>query len=172
MATGLPEHYWVPQERGRLMQFVAGKVRDEAVREDVVQETLARLISYSRRHAVENLTALARTIATNLINDHFRAAKARPTEEIGTDLACDQPLPEQILMHRQRLDVFTDALKGMPPLRREVLIRRRVRGETCEEIGKALNLSPDAVEKHISRALRQLHDHLEKAEKKRVKYDS
>lgn len=168
MSSLTPEHYWVPEERSRLLVFVARKVRDETVREDVVQETLIRLLDYSRRHTVTNLTGLARKIATNLINDHFRLKQHHQTETLDATYPCDQPLQEQVLMHRQRLDVFTHALKDMPHLRREVLIRRRIKGESCAEIAIALKLSPQAVEKHMSRALKHLYEYLEKAEKKRL----
>ncbi|UDF05001.1 RNA polymerase sigma factor [Asticcacaulis sp. AND118] len=163
---------WIADERQRLSRFVAGKVRDHALREDVVQETLARLVAYVREHKVDNIAALARRIALNLISDHFRAARLRPTEAIDDTLACDNPLPEQVLMHKQRLEAFTDALKDMPPLRREVLIRRRLHGESCDDIARSLNLSADAVEKHIHRGLRQLHETLARAEQKRKRYDA
>jgi RNA polymerase sigma-70 factor (ECF subfamily) len=44
----------------------------------------------------------------------------------------------------------------MQPLRREVFIRRRLHGQTHAEIAEALDLTPDAVEKHIVRGMRQL----------------
>ncbi|MCA1935455.1 MAG: RNA polymerase sigma factor [Asticcacaulis sp.] len=163
---------WIADERQRLSRFVAGRVRDHGLCEDVVQETLARLVAYVRDHKVDNIAALARRIALNLISDHFRAERLRPTEAIEDTLACDNPLPEQVLMHKQRLEAFTEALKDMPPLRREVLIRRRLHGETCSDIARSLNLSVDAVEKHITRGLRQLHETLARAEKKRKRYDA
>lgn len=161
---------WIADEHQRLSRFVAGKVRDHALREDVVQETLARVVAYVRDNKVDNVAALARRIALNLISDHFRSRRLGATEAIDETLACDHPLPEQVLMHKQRLEAFTRALKDMPRLRREVLVRRRLHGESCEAIARSLNLSPDAVEKHIHRGLRQLHETLAKEEKKRQKY--
>lgn len=162
----------IADERQRLVRFVSGKLRDHALCEDVVQETLARLVAYARQNPIDNIAALGRRIALNLISDHFRRVRQGPTEVIDEAMACDHPLPEQVLMHKQRLEAFSEALKAMPPLRREVLIRRRLHGETCEAIARGLKLSPDAVEKHISRGLRQLHETLAKAEKKRNRYDA
>lgn len=147
-------------QRDQLMQFVAGKVRDNAVREDVVQETFLRLVAYGRDHVIDNWVALARRVAGNLVKDHFRARYRHPTEAIDEGMACSHPLQEQVLMHRQRLALFQRVLSDMPPLRREVLVRRRLHGESYEMIGAALALSPQAVEKHMTRALRQLHEAL------------
>lgn len=163
-----PSVIWIADERRRLWRFVSGKVRDRSLCEDLVQETLERLLVYMRGHQVDNVTALGRRIASNLISDHFRASRHYPTVVIDEAVMCESPLPEQVLMHKQRLEAFSEALKAMPPLRRDVLIRRRLHGETCEEIAAALKLSPDAVEKHINRGLRQLHDTLAKAEKKKT----
>jgi len=44
----------------------------------------------------------------------------------------------------------------MPPLRREVLVRRRLHQQGCREIADALSLTPKAVEKHITRGLADL----------------
>jgi RNA polymerase sigma-70 factor (ECF subfamily) len=68
----------------------------------------------------------------------------------------DAPLPDQMLLHKQRLQQFVQLLEEMPPLRREVFIRRRLHGQTHAEIAEALDLTPDAVEKHIVRGMRQL----------------
>jgi RNA polymerase sigma factor (sigma-70 family) len=162
MSSFLPQHssesLWVRAQAKVLKRFVAAKVRDECVREDVVQETLTRLLTYSRQNAIDNLAALGRTIALNLISDHFRRKSERPTEVIDDLVACENPLQEQVMIHKQRLDRFSRVLAKMPALRREVLIRRRLRGESHAEIAKALKLSPEAVEKHMTRALRQLHE--------------
>jgi RNA polymerase sigma-70 factor (ECF subfamily) len=51
----------------------------------------------------------------------------------------------------------------MPPLRREVLIRRRLNQESCRAIGEDLSMSAKAVEKHITRGLLDLRAALERA---------
>lgn len=151
-------------QRDLLMQYVAGRVDDAALREDVVQETLLRLMAYGRAKTIGNWAAMARKVAANLIRDNFRSRKRHPMQVIDEALPCTNPLQEQVLMQRQRLAIFQRALQEMPPLRREVLIRRRLRGESYELIGQALELSPQAVEKHMTRALRQLHAALHQAE--------
>ena len=53
--------------------------------------------------------------------------------------------------------MLQQALATMPPLRRDVLVRRRLQGQSCAAIARELGLSPKAVEKHITRGLADLH---------------
>lgn len=150
------------------MQFVASRIRDRSMREDVVQETWLRMLKYDRAHTIGNWPALARKIALNLIRDHFRAEKLHPTEEINDSQPSPVPLQEQTLMYRQKLGAFQAVLAEMPPLRRNVLIARRIHGKSYQEISAELNLSPQAVEKHMTRALCQLHNALQEHPQKRA----
>ncbi len=50
------------------------------------------------------------------------------TGELAEDIICPQPRAEEILDYRQRVDILVRALKVMPPLRREVFLRRRLDG--------------------------------------------
>lgn len=68
------------------------------------------------------------------------------------------------MQDRQRLALFSATLEAMPPLRREVFRRRRLEGQSREEIAEALGLQPEAVKKHISRAMAQLARALDEAE--------
>ena len=164
MPSGTQEQTLAQSQRDLLMRFVAGRVEDAALREDLVQEALLRLVAYGQSNPIRNWAALARKVAVNLINEHFRSRRRHPTQMLDEALPCTNPLQEQVLMHRQRLEIFQRVLQEMPPLRREVLIRRRLRGESCEAIGRALSLSPQAVEKHMTRALRQLHGALNQSD--------
>ena len=143
-------------QRRPLMRFLSRHVRDESVREDLVQESLVRLLLFSRRHAVQNISAAARTIAWNVMRDHFRRRRRVEAEPLSDGQSSDAPLPDQMLLHKQRLQQVVQLLEEMPPLRREVFIRRRLHGQTHAEIAEALDLTPDAVEKHIVRGMRQL----------------
>ena len=143
--------------RNSLYVYILKRVRDPWVSEDLVQETLARLLAYARRESVTNARALAFHIATNLVRDHFRALSRTDTEPLNEELASDSPAQEHVSIHRERVEAFVRALEAMPPLRRDVFVRRRLHGESYDEIGKALGLNPAAVEKHMVRALEWLH---------------
>src|SRR3990170_596059 len=96
--------------RSSLYQFILKRVRDPWISEDIVQETLARLLAYARAQTVLDLRALGFRIATNLVRDHFRAVNRSDVQPLTEDLVCDKPAQEQVSIHRQRIDAFGQAL--------------------------------------------------------------
>jgi RNA polymerase sigma factor (sigma-70 family) len=140
-----------------LRRFVEGRLRDRTEGEDIVQETYVRLYDYRRTRAVADVGAFCFSIARNLIRDHLRRLQRAPiADEVPADIVCPQPRADEILHHRQRVDVLTRALRTMPPLRREVFLRRRLDEQSVARIASDLDLSPAAVEKHVVRALADL----------------
>ncbi|MCM5532099.1 RNA polymerase sigma factor [Acinetobacter pittii] len=83
-------------------------MRDESVREDLVQESLVRLLVFSRRQTIENFAAAARFIAWNVMRDHFRRHRRTSAEPLDQDYSGDAPLPDQVLLHKQRLQRFIE----------------------------------------------------------------
>jgi RNA polymerase sigma factor (sigma-70 family) len=151
------------QLREALQRFVDGRLRDRDAGEDIVQETYVRLYDYRRTRPVADVGAFCFTIARNLVHDHFRRRRAAPqTTELADTLACPQPRAEEILDYRQRVEILVRALGVMPPLRREVFLRRRLDGLPCATIAADLGLSIAAVEKHCTRALADLRATLER----------
>jgi len=149
--------------RDRLRQFVDSRLRDRSENEDIVQETYLRFYDYRRRRAVANVGAFCFTVARNLVWDHLRRARAAPPQvDLSHDLACPQPLADTVLDYRQRVEILTQVLKRMPPLRREVFMRRRLDGLPIALIATDLELSVAAVEKHCTRALVDLRVALER----------
>jgi RNA polymerase sigma-70 factor (ECF subfamily) len=158
----------VRAQRNDLYRFIVRRTRDPAAADDLVQETFARLLTYERTSNVVDRGALGYTIALNLVRDHFRSHQRRPSEALHDDIPCEAPAAEQVLMHRQRVEVFGKALDAMPPLRRDVFIRRRLHGQSCRQIAADLAMNEAAVEKHVVRALEQLHREVAKAERRQA----
>ncbi|MCY1647129.1 RNA polymerase sigma factor [Caulobacter sp. SL161] len=153
-------------QRRDLYQFIVRRTRDPATAEDLVQETFERLLAYGQAKTIVDRAALGYGIALNLVRDHFRLAQRRAVQVLDDDIPCPDPAPEQILMHRQKVEVFSQALDAMPPLRRDVFIRRRLHGHSSRQISEELSLSEAAVEKHVARALEQLRREVARAERR------
>ncbi|OYQ34599.1 RNA polymerase subunit sigma-70 [Niveispirillum lacus] len=153
---------WAEQlpKREALYGFILRRVRDPFLADDLVQETLTRLIAYMQSNKVADSLAFSLRIATNLISDHYRMRGTGHAEVLEPEMACHRPSAEQTVMARQRADALARALERMPPLRREVFIRRRLHGQSYREIAQALNLNVAAVEKHVVRALEWLHSEM------------
>ncbi len=139
-----------------LNRYVRAHTNRADVAEDVVQETLSRLVHQSRLQKLVSIYALGFRIAANLLVDHHRRDK-RYVAEREEEPASQAPLPDRVIVGRQELAILNDALAAMPPLRRDVLVRRRLQGQSCAAIARDLGLSPKAVEKHITRGLADLH---------------
>lgn len=141
------------------MRFVARRVDDAALGEDIVQEAYVRLLSHQAQpgNVVTNVGALLRRIALNLTRDHFRGLRRTAVVELSDDIPCSRPDIHQQLEQRQLIDNVVTALKAMPRLRRDVFIRRRIHGESSREVAGAMGLSVGAVNVHVARAVLDLH---------------
>ncbi|TAA35169.1 RNA polymerase sigma factor [Pseudoxanthomonas winnipegensis] len=152
------DQHWLDQHRPALQGFLFRRTGDWSLAEDLVQETFLRMVVYAREHSVTDMGALARTIARNLLHDHLRRRRRQRTEPIDDEVPSPAPGVEAAAMQRQRVEIFARVLQGMPPLRREVFARSRLRGQSYRQIADALGLSEAAVEKHVSRGLRWLQE--------------
>jgi RNA polymerase sigma-70 factor (ECF subfamily) len=148
--------------RHALQRFVDGKLRDRQDGEDIVQETYVRLYDYRRTRPVADVGAFCFTVAHNLVRDHFRRTRTALPIELHENIACAQPRADEILDYRQRVDILVRALNVMPPLRREVFLRRRLDGVPSATIAADLDMSMAAVDKHCARALADLRAALER----------
>ena len=148
-------------DQAALTRFVARRTRDWALAEDLVQDTLVKLMEYAERVDIADPGALAFRVAENLVRDHFRRPRNRPHAPLDERWDDDAPGPEASVMDRERLALVRQLIAQMPPKRREVLTRRRIDGQSLDAIGRAMGLSPAAVEKHLVRALAQLRAGLE-----------
>ncbi|MDR3440373.1 sigma-70 family RNA polymerase sigma factor [Telmatospirillum sp.] len=140
-----------------LYRFFLRRVGDRDVSGDLAQETFARLFAYQKTRTVANPGALCQHIAGNLLRDHFRAKGRSAEAPLMEDVVCTAPHPDEVVMHRQRIEVFERLVSAMPDMRREVFLRRRLHGESTRQIAADLGLSEAAVEKHMVRAVEWLH---------------
>lgn len=125
--------------------------------DDVAQETVLRLVAYERTAPIDNRHALAARIAENLVNEHFRRERRWGQIELSDGLVSAEPAPDRVVEGREAVETLRRALGRMPRLRREIIIRRRVRNQSCAAIAEDLGLSLKAVEKHVTRGLLDLN---------------
>lgn len=147
-----------------IRRYALGRTGRHDLADDIAQETVARLIEYGRTHRIATVHGLAFRIAGKLLLKHNRTVSRMSDEEIAESHASDDPLPDHLVAVRQDVALVSSILRRMPRLRREVLVRRRIKGESCATIAQELNMSTKAVEKHITRGLRDLNDALGRRE--------
>lgn len=139
--------------RTRLLAFIMRRVRDAALAEDIAQEALTKLLAYQARTEVLDPGALSYRIAENLVRSHYRGLRTAFPEPLDDELPFEGQSADEMLIDKDRVALLESLLARMPPLRRAVLIRRRLHGESHAQISAALGLTPAAVEKHMVRAM-------------------
>ena len=140
-----------------LLRFIDGRLRNRSDSEDIVQETWLRLYDRRQTTAVANVGAFCFAVARNLLVDRLRRVRPEAlTDDLAETLVCPQPRADEILSYRRRVQILNAALRAMPPLRREIFLRRRLDEHSVATIASALDMSVSAVEKHVTRALTDL----------------
>jgi RNA polymerase sigma factor (sigma-70 family) len=146
-----------------LRRFVASKVKNPADRDDIIQESLCRVIKSSQVKDITNPLAYTLMVAKSAIIDHWREEiKSLPQ---GVDNADGQSefSVEQKALNQAHLMAIVALVNAMPPLRKKVFFLRRLEGLSREQIARQLNISEASVKKHMTRALMDLTEGLKKA---------
>lgn len=143
-----------------LRAFVRRRVDDCADGDDLVQEAYARLFSYQATSQVHNIKALCFAIARNLLLDHHRITRRISGDPLDDAMVCPQPIADVVVAYRRAVVIMAEAVGRMPPLRREVFLRKRLDGLSIVEIADSLDMTNAAVEKHVVRALHDLRSAL------------
>ena len=139
---------------GELRSYARLKVGDDAIAEELVQEACLRLVT-TRNGVPFNPRAYLYRILANLVTDHHRR-KARFNSKFvhsdAVDAADDRPDAERELIARQRLAILVQAVAELAPRCRECFVLRRFEGLSHGEIADRMNITRNAVEKHLANA--------------------
>lgn len=147
----------IRRQQVALFRFVNRRVRDRALSEDILQEAFIRFLKVRGTTNIADSGAWLRTVALNLVRDHFRSSRERGREYLTDRIEDQARLPDEAAIFQERVQFFRIALDQLPPIGREVIIRRKLEGESAREVARALNLSEAAVDQHVARALMALN---------------
>lgn len=140
-----------------LKSFFRRAVGEQADADDLFQKLLLKALKIECTDHIDNPLAYGYRMAHHLVIDHHKEQSKYPEclehEPLSTELSL-----ENLLDHEQRLRLYQQVLTQMPALRRDVFTRRRLHGESRQQIAQSLGFSEEAVKKHISRAMDMLKD--------------
>ena len=158
--------------RNRLYSLVLEQVgRDQAVAEDLVQETfLAALSSLDKFRGDSQLYTWLRSIALHKINDFYRRQAREPKpkesspdfdamkqlEQIGDD----EPATLTAMEFEEIRQSVRQALGGLPQDYQEVLVMKYLEDMPVLEISQVMGRSPKSVEGLLARARKAMRDTL------------
>lgn len=141
----------------RLLRYLMRKGRSRENAEDLIQEAMLRLHTYTGED-VQNKEAFLRCAVRNLAIDQYRRDRSRlvgeiPIEDIDrqSPLIAPGPTPDQILDDQQRLDGLIARLDAVSPRTREIYLAHQL-GYSYAEIAAHMNIAEITIKRHIARA--------------------
>ncbi len=144
-----------------LMRYLRGLVRDEALSEDLVQETMLRVVrSIDRYEERGAFRAWVFRIATNLAMTELRRRRLMRTTPIDSavleiaDVEAPGPAAEADAGERRR--IVDAGLATMPDEQRAVFLLRAREGLSIDEIAGILCVPPGTVKSRMHHAVRRL----------------
>ena len=104
-------------------------------------------------------------VATNVLIDNIRRRKARlqetPLGGYAESVAADNLSPDASVHSREFRKVFEEAIRELPPRRRQVIVMHKILQKSYGEISDELGITRSMVEQHMTRALRHCRNRLQ-----------
>jgi len=144
----------------KLRSFLAGRVRNTDVAEDLLNDLWLKLQSLGGLKA-EKSEAYVFRMAANLATDHLRRENVgrRVRDEFERLSASDissSITPERQLIASDEVDNMKKVIANLPDLSRRIFYMNRFEGLSQREIAQRVGISPTMVFKHIRFVLDQL----------------
>jgi RNA polymerase sigma-70 factor (sigma-E family) len=141
----------------RLLSLAYRLTGDRHLAEDMVQTCLWRMAKRWPA-AQSNPVAYARQVLANLAKDGWRRSGRRPAEVLAPD---PEALDRQPSTATEDRELLLDALRGLPPRQRTMIVLRYFEDLSVEETARLLRCSPGTVKSATSRGLARLRDALQ-----------
>lgn len=149
--------------RVRIYHFIQKFVKDSALAEDLTQDIMLKIwVNREKIVCLEDIDAYLMAMARNLVMDHFkRLAKEKSyQEEVWRLMQNSEDRVESPLAVKDieaRLDAI---LKVLPKRQQQIFELNHKKGLTLKEIGLKLNIAPNTVKNHLSRALKMVRSQI------------
>ena len=153
-------------ERERFHRFVASRIGDHALAEDLLQESLARALKHGEKlRRGESAVAWFYRILRNAVSDHYRN-RASENRRVSQLLADMQALQEDVSAPPRDWDAavcacFRGLLPALRPRYAQVIRRVDLRGEAKQDVADDMKLSPATMDVLLHRARQALRKRLE-----------
>lgn len=148
-----------------LCNYANGFLNDEAVAEDVVQETFIRL--WQKHQEIIGIPNIKAYLFRAVRNNSISALRKRNAEEAGNkgfewlaEVSEDPDAQEKEQVKPYYDQLIYEAIANLPPQCREVFTCCRLQGMTHQQTAAKLGLSAKTVENYMGRALKLLRKYL------------
>ncbi len=151
-----PDPELLEEMRAIVRRVVASRVRDRHLVDDLVQETLTRVLASWDR--VEPVTAVPYAIATarNVVASTWRSADTtvRNLHRVVDLLPAEQP--DEALLGREQSEAVGAALERLPARERGLLVAHDVEGRELASLARSAGLTPGALAAQLKRTRARL----------------
>ncbi len=137
-------------------RVVIRRVRDRDAADDIVQETLARVLTARSRLDGRALGPYAIVTARNLVSSQWRREDTWKRHEHRLVGPQGPVAPDEALLDREESDAVRAALERLSPREREVLVAHEVEGRDTSSLAHDLGSTPGAVAAQLARSRAKL----------------
>ena len=152
---------WARQYGERLRRFFVKRGVTPSEADDLTQDVYVRIARMNGVDTVREPEAFLFQTAANLLRDNIRRAHSRRTKHhVSVEdghLATVVSAPDRVLEGKQSLEGVLRVLAALTVRQRAVFMLHRFEGMTYGQIARHLGISTSAVEKHMMKAIAQLH---------------
>lgn len=137
-------------------RVVAARVHDPHLVDDLVQETIVRVMAARARVEGETLAPYAAVTARNLVASHARrdAAARRVAHLLADEDVTERP--EEDLLRREERSAVDAALARLSPSEREMLLAHEVDGQDTATLAASQGSTPGAIAARLNRTRAKL----------------
>ncbi len=137
-------------------KIVASRIRDPEVVDDLVQETLARVMAARSRVQGDTLEPYAAVTARNLVASLARGNdRARAKTHLLADLEPSES-PAEDLLRQEESSLLAQALDRLPTEERDLLLAHEVHDQDTRSLAEHRDSTPGAVAAQLSRVRAKL----------------
>jgi len=138
-----------------VLNQIVRRTRDQAEAEDLLHSAYLKLQRYGACNKVDNPAAFLVRTAVNLKADNCRRERrlARYVSERMLTHLDGEPLQDEVISARERLERVLAGLDKLAPRTREIFLMQRIDGLKYREIAARIGISESAVEKHMTKAV-------------------
>ena len=137
-------------------RIIGARVSNQAVADDLVQETLAKVLGAAHRVEPGMIEPYAIVTARNLVASMWKEQERhRRNEHRVVDLLPVQPLDEDLLKREEQIAV-SSALARLSERERRTLLAHEVAGQDTRSLGVELGMSAGAVAAQLNRGRARL----------------
>lgn len=147
------KEYLQPHEP-MLRAWLKSRYQDKIDVEDVIQESLIRVLKAKEDHDLKSPKAFFFATARNLALDHVRRSKVVFNEallyEEAMELIDDSESIEETVSRNHELEILTEAIQTLPERCRRIFTLSKVYGMTYNQIADEMGISFNTVSAQIA----------------------